>query len=80
MSSDIARKAIDIGLRIHPLLAGHPPELQGAILADLLAMWLAGYPPQMREEILAQHIAGMRPLIEVNDKIMFGADGHPSAK
>lgn len=28
------------------LLAGKPPELQGAVLADLLAIWLAGDHPR----------------------------------
>ena len=28
---------------IAPLIGGRPPELQGAVLADLLAIWLAGH-------------------------------------
>jgi hypothetical protein len=32
----------DLVERISPILAGHPPEVQSAALADLTAMWLAG--------------------------------------
>lgn len=30
-------------LRIRPILQGHPGERQGAVLAELLAIWLAGH-------------------------------------
>jgi hypothetical protein len=64
--------------RIKPLLAGHPPEMQGAVLADLLATWLAGHTvtgdqaatDRLREEMLAMHVELMRPLIAVNAKLM----------
>jgi hypothetical protein len=29
--------------RISPILAGQPAEVQGAVIADLAAMWLAGH-------------------------------------
>jgi hypothetical protein len=64
--------------RIKPLLAGHDPSLQGAILGDLVAMFLAGHPPGIREEIFQMHIDLVRQLTEVNEKIMFGDAGHPS--
>jgi hypothetical protein len=34
------------------ILAGRPPQAQGAILADLVSMWLAGWHPTVREEAL----------------------------
>ena len=51
---------------MHKLLGGRPPELQGPILADLLATWLAGHfagedrraTERMREEMLARVMAG----------------------
>jgi hypothetical protein len=60
--------------RIKPLLAGRGPEIQGAVLADLLATWLAGHikvgdPEEtdaMRGELLAMHIDGVRSLIPIN--------------
>jgi len=53
-------------------LAGHPPEIQGVVLADLLAMFLVGHvgrdAPAAREKILRLHIATVRKLIPINEK------------
>jgi hypothetical protein len=63
---------------IRPLLAGRPPEIQAAVLADLLAIWLAGHQVEgdiaatraVRSELLAQHLCAVRCLVEFNAKIM----------
>ena len=62
---------------IEPILHGNGPDVQGAVLADLLAIYLAGFPQQARKRILEAHIFGMYPLIAVNEKILFGEAGHP---
>jgi hypothetical protein len=49
------------------VLAGLAPPTQGAILAELLSMWLAGHDPAVREEALAMHLATVRDLIPLND-------------
>jgi hypothetical protein len=36
--------------QIGAILAGRPAQAQGAILADLVSMWLAGWHPDVREE------------------------------
>jgi hypothetical protein len=69
------RKEISLALQLR--LKGYPPELQGAVLADLLSIWLAGHAPIVREEILQLHIAHVRELIEINEKLVFGEQGHP---
>jgi hypothetical protein len=69
------RKEISLALQLR--LKGYPPELQGAVLADLLSIWLAGHAPIVREEILQLHIAHVRELIEINEKLIFGEQGHP---
>jgi hypothetical protein len=64
--------------QIKPLLAGRPPEMQGAILADLLAIWLAGHHVEgdedatrkLRAEMLAMHCTEVRQLTMVNAKIL----------
>jgi hypothetical protein len=64
--------------QIAPLLADHPPPLQGAALADLLAMWLAGHidetgkteTERLREKLLAAHLEAVRALLPVNDAII----------
>jgi hypothetical protein len=64
--------------RIRPILAGQPAEIQGAALADLLAIWLAGHhvagdenaTRKLRAELLASHCIGVRGLVGVNAMMM----------
>lgn len=62
---------------IRPKLAGQAPGIQGAVLADLLSMWLAGHPKGVREEILRMHLDHVRRLVDVNERLMFKGAGHP---
>lgn len=63
---------------ISPLLAGQPPEVQGAALADLLATWLAGHirpgdpgeTDATRERLLASHVEQVRILVGINAAII----------
>lgn len=64
--------------RIKPHLAGRSPEVQGCILADLLAIWLAGHQVEgdsdatrkLRGEVLATHLLGVEGLVAANAKIL----------
>jgi hypothetical protein len=64
--------------KIRPLLAGREPDIQGAVIADLLALWLAGHhvagdtdaTRKMRAELLAMHCSEVRELITINAKII----------
>ncbi len=70
---------------IRPILAGHPPDLQGAALADLLAIWLAGHiiPGQpaktkaLRKRLLTMHVAIVRELIPVSEAMFVSPAGKP---
>lgn len=42
-TAEQADTAIELVEKIAPLLAGYPPHVQSAVLADLMAMWLAGH-------------------------------------
>jgi hypothetical protein len=63
---------------IWPLLAGQPAEMQGAVLADLLAIWLAGHhvagdedaTRTMRAELLAVHCGMVRELTSINARLI----------
>jgi hypothetical protein len=68
---------------IKPLLAGHSPDIQGAVVADLLAIWLAGHVDQseigcadkpetdkIRRAMLDMHVEQVWKLCAVNEKIM----------
>jgi hemerythrin len=68
-----ARRAQELVAAIKPILAGEKPSIQGAALADLLAMWLAGHvavgdpkaSEAIRETMLATHIEAVRGLVRV---------------
>jgi hypothetical protein len=63
--------------RIKPILANHRPEVQSAVLAELLSIWLAGHfipgdeneTQALREELLTNHCALVRELTKVNAEI-----------
>jgi hypothetical protein len=60
--------------RISPILHGHKPEIQGAVLAELLATWLAGHvvPGDRMQTILLrgrlfhEHMKIVRDLTKLN--------------
>lgn len=73
-----ARKVVALVNRIRPVLAGQPPQLVGAALADLLAVWLVSHSVEgdenatrdVRAELLANHCGQVRRLTTVNAKIL----------
>jgi hypothetical protein len=72
-----AAEVLALVREIRPLLAGKDPSVQGAVLADLLAMWLAGHvhlgdpeaTKRARELMLEMHIVGVKALIDINYQI-----------
>jgi two-component sensor histidine kinase len=58
--------------KIRKIMGGLSPQIQGAILADLLAIWLAGHrsldgdDKKLRQHVLANFMRTMRQLIPVN--------------
>jgi hypothetical protein len=71
--SDDAARALSLRYKIMPVLEGQGPDVQGAVLADLLSLWLAGQivlddkgeidrvqTLKMREEMLTLHIEHVR--------------------
>jgi len=59
--------------RISPILANASGEMQGAVLADLTAIWIAGHRVEndraegdrFREELLELHAKHVRELVEM---------------
>jgi hypothetical protein len=61
--------------KIMPILAGHGPTVQSAVLADLLAMLLAGHFGRnveetngAREDVLTLHLELVRKLVQPNEQ------------
>lgn len=62
---------------LYPIFAGNPPEVQSAVLADLVATYLAGVAPPLRPEMRALFIDLVDQLIPENERELFGEAGHP---
>jgi hypothetical protein len=77
VSADV-EAALALTREIAPHLAGKPPQVQGAALADLLATWLAGHllpedrhaTDELRAALLERHLKAVRRLIPENAKAM----------
>jgi len=74
MASDVLQLCAALVGQIRPILAGQPPEVQGAVIADLLAIWLAGHhvagdpdaTRELRGDLLANHLLHVEQLVSVN--------------
>ena len=63
------RKEHDLAVEeIGAILAGRPPQAQGAILADLLSMWMAGWHPAVREEAFSLLLKLARERVSVQEE------------
>jgi hypothetical protein len=64
--------------QIKRILSGQPAELQGAVLADCLAIWLAAHhvpgnedaTRSLRAEMLAMHRHVVRQLVPINARMI----------
>ena len=79
MTSDEKADAAEaLAEKIAPMFAGLDPDIIGAALADLTAIWLAGHrivddglaTAQLRDEVLRAHTRVIRKLTTLNAKIM----------
>jgi hypothetical protein len=75
---NMMEEVMEVAESIKPLLAGKEPQVQSAVLAELLSIWLAGfYIPlepeetrKLRAELLERHVALVRDLLLVNSREM----------
>lgn len=63
--------------KLKPHIAGCDPSVQGAALAELLAIFLAGHHPELRGEILRMHIEAVRGLIAPCEAEIFSTRPRP---
>lgn len=62
--NEVSDEVIELEERIAPLLAGRKPEVQSAVLADLLAKWVLGFQvandleatTEFQSQVMAGHI------------------------
>lgn len=53
--------------KILPILDDRKADIQGGVLADLLARYLASGPPQIRDATLEALLSLMRAIVDEND-------------
>lgn len=79
------RRVEELVERVRPLLAGVPPEIVGAALADLTAIWLAGHyvegdavkTDRVRGALMLEQWRAVRRLTAVNADMMGTGGGAP---
>lgn len=74
---EMAKDAAQMFDEMAEIMRNHHPFVQGAVLADLLALWIAGHFTEneqqtirIRDKILDEHIKAVRKLIPINEKII----------
>lgn len=65
------RQVDELVNKIKRHLQGKGPELQGAALCDLLAMFIAGHHPSLRDDVLEIHLNTVRALVPANEAALF---------
>jgi hypothetical protein len=66
---DMAREVLEISRLCQMLLHGRGPEVQSAVLGDLVSLWLAGHwPREVREPLLADFVEVVRNMIPASEE------------
>jgi hypothetical protein len=60
---------------IGPLLHGKGPDLQRAVLADLVSRWIVGHHPSVRAHLLTQHVQAVRDLVQLKEEALSARNG-----
>lgn len=63
--------------QIKPFLAGQPFSIQGAVLCQLVALYLAGNPVEIRQTMLVDMAETIMLLAPILERDVFGPAGHP---
>ena len=51
--------------QIRPLLAGKAPQLQGIVVAELMAIYIAGHAPELRDDIMKAQLVAIEGLVKL---------------
>lgn len=73
--AEATRISDEIIAKVMPMLAGHPPALQGIIVVELLAIWVAGHHPVVRDQMLKLQLETLPGLVELwHERMWAGRD------
>jgi hypothetical protein len=67
VSRDMVETTDRIIEQIRPLLAGYNPTTQGAVIAELFAIWLGGHRPEIRQDMLKHTVDMAIDMITLHD-------------
>lgn len=60
-----------------PILKGHPPEVQGAAIADILSIYITAHAPHLRKRAMAFLVDTAFDLVPINEQSLFPSGKHP---
>lgn len=66
----MTEEAFELTKALAQVLANKDPALQGAALADAVALFFAGHHPSFRESAMAAWLQAMEDLIPINEKMV----------
>jgi len=75
-----AKTAAELVERIKPLLAGEGPGVQGAVLLDLVSIWLACHHPDIRGDVFREWLRVLPSMTKISEKMLFGEEGFPTGE
>ena len=67
MDEERIRAARALAKQIEALLAGRSPDITGAVLAEMLAVWLIRLPADKRAQFLGLHVAAVARHLGLGD-------------
>lgn len=77
--ADLIAEQAALVAQIRPILAGHDPGVQGAVLGELVALYLVGHRPDIRDEMLTLHAELVRALIPIAEREVFAERERPAS-
>jgi hypothetical protein len=77
MTEEEVRRAQALGTLIKPMLHGHGPDVQGALLADMVSLWIAGHNPVIRAEVWANWARLVHQMVPASEQELYGNLGFP---
>lgn len=60
-------KALKVAEVMYKALTGLRPDVQGAILVELVSTYFAGHPPAIRHEIITHFMGAVQEMIPLQD-------------
>lgn len=74
---EMATLSVGLTDRLHAILAGQAPEVQGAAIMQLLALYIAAHHPSIRHETFNAIMSIVPAMVPIAESEIFGPGGFP---